>query len=446
MSLLKWVKKVAESALDPDRELRVQQLVQLIVIGLNQQKQNFRLENVQLGDQFANADLRDAADIIFKRTLDDCWKDNVISNKEAAKIRFAQEKLQISPDQAKNLTAEYANEAFAEVLANALEDGVIDLREQAHLKNIAAQVGQTAKEYARQFFSDESEGFLRAFFLASVEDGKLSEVEWNNLVANAISLGISKDELLQLIRRPGHSFVEHVLADAKSDSKITASEEKHLLWLIDILDLPKWTKDYVTGEIAKIHTIERLEDGILPVIQTPAELETQAEETVHLFIGCSLSYTKQLSAGPKTTVHEGKLAVTDRRMVFNSLTKSVRFSYRSILGHEGNELLIAIQVSNKPRLVFKFNEPNELAYPIFETCAGLANQTKIAKRPKRSRHIPREVRQVVWQRYAGRCADCDANDYLEFDHIIPVSKGGSNSASNVQLLCRRCNLNKSDNL
>ncbi|MFN9970152.1 MAG: HNH endonuclease, partial [Phycisphaerae bacterium] len=59
---------------------------------------------------------------------------------------------------------------------------------------------------------------------------------------------------------------------------------------------------------------------------------------------------------------------------------------------------------------------------------------------------PRDVRQRVWTRYGGRCAECNANDYLEYDHIIPVSKGGSNNDANVQLLCRRCNLKKSDHI
>ena len=60
--------------------------------------------------------------------------------------------------------------------------------------------------------------------------------------------------------------------------------------------------------------------------------------------------------------------------------------------------------------------------------------------------ISREVRQRVWTRYGGRCAECGADDYLEFDHVIPVAKGGSNTDANVQLLCRRCNLNKRDNI
>ena len=46
----------------------------------------------------------------------------------------------------------------------------------------------------------------------------------------------------------------------------------------------------------------------------------------------------------------------------------------------------------------------------------------------------------------GRYAECGAGEYLEFDHIVPVAKGGSNSDSTVQLLCQKCNVKKSDNI
>ncbi len=63
-----------------------------------------------------------------------------------------------------------------------------------------------------------------------------------------------------------------------------------------------------------------------------------------------------------------------------------------------------------------------------------------------SRHIPDEVRREVWQRDQGRCVLCGAMDYLEFDHIIPFSKGGANTVKNVRLLCRRCNNLKRDRI
>ncbi|HZX13435.1 MAG TPA: HNH endonuclease [Thermodesulfobacteriota bacterium] len=52
----------------------------------------------------------------------------------------------------------------------------------------------------------------------------------------------------------------------------------------------------------------------------------------------------------------------------------------------------------------------------------------------------------VWNRDGGKCVKCGSQEKLEFDHIIPLSKGGSNTARNVQLLCETCNRSKGDSI
>jgi 5-methylcytosine-specific restriction endonuclease McrA len=73
------------------------------------------------------------------------------------------------------------------------------------------------------------------------------------------------------------------------------------------------------------------------------------------------------------------------------------------------------------------------------------SQTKVIPANER-RPIPDNVKLLVWQRDGGRCAKCGSQEKLEYDHIIPLAKGGSNTARNIQLLCENCNRSKGANL
>jgi hypothetical protein len=67
--------------------------------------------------------------------------------------------------------------------------------------------------------------------------------------------------------------------------------------------------------------------------------------------------------------------------------------------------------------------------------------------PTRRRLIPTPIKLAVWKRDGGRCVECGATDELHFDHDLPYSKGGTSlTEANVQLLCARHNLSKSDRI
>ena len=55
----------------------------------------------------------------------------------------------------------------------------------------------------------------------------------------------------------------------------------------------------------------------------------------------------------------------------------------------------------------------------------------------------------VVRRDSQRCQMCNKyvhDNEIEFDHIIPFSKGGPTTTENIRILCRSCNRKKSDSL
>lgn len=60
--------------------------------------------------------------------------------------------------------------------------------------------------------------------------------------------------------------------------------------------------------------------------------------------------------------------------------------------------------------------------------------------------IPKKIRDYIFSMFNRSCAICGLAENLEIDHIHPYSKGGTNDPSNLQVLCKPCNIKKSNNL
>jgi 5-methylcytosine-specific restriction endonuclease McrA len=68
-----------------------------------------------------------------------------------------------------------------------------------------------------------------------------------------------------------------------------------------------------------------------------------------------------------------------------------------------------------------------------------AKQAKRNALPYRQAYRAVSYRRMPMSAY---CAVCAATTDLTKDHIIPLSKGGTNEPSNIQTLCRQCNSSK----
>ena len=73
------------------------------------------------------------------------------------------------------------------------------------------------------------------------------------------------------------------------------------------------------------------------------------------------------------------------------------------------------------------------------------------KLPPRHRYIPAEVRRQVWERDQGRCTfvspsgeRCESTEFVEYDHVVPLSQGGQSTLEGLRLMCRAHNQFEAD--
>lgn len=445
--LTTWFKSAVTTFLDQDREKRVAGLVDAIQRGIQAQGQRFQLSPGLIPQDYSELDLREAKHRVYRGALEKAWGDGVLTSGEMKVAVWLAGALQLSAEDVRQLDLGEARKRFGVSLSQAMQDGILDDAEEKHLATIAAAVGCDLPTFCRGFFQNEGHAFLRSIFLACVADDQISQSDWEYLLHVTRQFGVPHQEMLTAIQPQAMQFVEHVLADAKSDARISPSERQSLDWLLGNLQLPAEFRRYVVGELQTVQLMTDIEDGRLPSISMPSGLEYKSGEIVHWAGRATWREHRQRKDAIHAHDHDGTLALTDNRLIFSSGMKSQSVNYRKIIAHSGANQWIELQLENKPVSQYYLREPSPFPYAILRTAVAMANQTKVAKLENgNSRHIPRDVRQRVWQRYGGRCAECSATMYLEFDHIIPVARGGSNTDANIQLLCRMCNLKKSDNI
>jgi hypothetical protein len=439
-----WVKNCFDSLVDPDKDAEVSELTQLLHQRVIQQKKAFSLSSV-LGDRpHKPRHLEQAKRNVYQKILARAWKDGRVQPEERKTLDWLAKQLELPAEQVRTVNAQAARIRFAEALATAMDDNEITAEESAFLEEIAAAGGTTLQNFVRLFFRDEGEVFLRGIFGASIGNNGLRDGAIERLVTTAKRLGLSRTDLMLAIEPQAVRLIEHALADAKQDDALSPAEEETINYLLHTFTIPLQTQEYVRGELWELKALRDVKQGRLPSLGAPDGISLRAGELVHHYGDARWERIKVLRSGPSSEVHDGILVITDCRLLFSSFIRSEAISFQRIVGYNTWHGHIEVQVKGKPVDRFAFAGHSRVPNAIFESAVEMANQTLRNPDGPGGRHIPRDVRQRVWQRYGGKCADCAATMYLEFDHIVPVAKGGSNADGNVQLLCRGCNSKKSD--
>ena len=304
--------------------------------------------------------------------------------------------------------------------------------------------------------------FQRAATLIETK-GEVTEEAQQSLIQLQQSLAISNEiaqpihqRLASLKQRINIQRFQNTIAFVEAKGEVTEETQHSILQLQQSLAIPNEIAAPIFQRLAYLKKLTRIRKGNLPTISTDVHLES--DEICHLETFATYHKVNTKS----TTNIEGRLVATNKRLHFLSTTRGMTINWNNIMRVE---VRTSLPISNGMNLelpkgtggvylelsrgtgngLYTVSDPT-LVGAVLDTLVKIAKRQLVVTNAEPSRHIPQDVKNAVWQRDGGKCTQCSSTSYLEYDHIIPHTKGGANTLENVQLLCRSCNLKKSDRI
>lgn len=245
--------------------------------------------------------------------------------------------------------------------------------------------------------------------------------------------------------------LDHQMHRLSDQNGVTEQFRTYVLQEFANNHIPEDRTDDLLQELDYLKHLTDIRLGQLPIIRVNAILDT--DEIAHL-------ETTAIYYKPNKQVRfiEGRLFATNKKLYFITPDRdSMKVDWNNVvnvdeyLGEmpDGEEtMLMQIQVAKGAGGGLYLVADPTLAVAIIETAVRIWKRHRVElKGNPNTQGIPEHVKVAVFQRDGGQCRQCGyAGPYVEYDHIIPRSKGGQNTVENIQLLCRQCNLKKSNRI
>jgi HNH endonuclease len=207
------------------------------------------------------------------------------------------------------------------------------------------------------------------------------------------------------------------------------------------------------GNVPRIRTNHHLDSDEYAHFEMPATYHKPAKN-VKLISGRLLGTNKKLyflssTGADSVTIDWNNVSMVENATIIEHMTDKVRSGNRTVTrSYQTSEHGIRLTVTKgSGGGAYIVNDPFYTKIIIDTLVKMWKRQLVIYQEQKTHGAIPEHVKAVVFQRDKGTCRQCGyTGEYIEYDHIIPRSKGGQNTVENIQLLCRKCNLRKSDRL
>ena len=448
--LTETVKSAAEAVTNAheasvETEEIVQELAKYLVDQIIAKQGKIDIDAIHQSSGVRTYQIKSAARIAYRKFANNAWKDRHISDKERKQLTLLGRSLKLTDEEQQQIEVKIAEPIFVALIHECLTDHSLDSEEKARIKHIAANMGVPSHILVQRLMRSDARKILHQAFTPDFSldlDEQISHLR--EIKTLCYELGFTDENLKDILALELQEVISFALTEAESD-ETSVLEEQKLIALVESIPLDPAIMTRLKDRIQFTAECGRIENGSQQLPQTTVDwINSKPGEIWHINTrGIQTKYSQRQGEISAQEI-PGNCAISDLRIVFENPAEGIsETSLRTIKSiRELNDHSCKVIPGRNP---FDL----ELVDPKAMLALRILHQRSLGKghsTTNERRRISKDVRQQVWARDGGLCVECGADDYLEYDHLIPVSKGGSNTPANIQLLCRRCNSEKSDSI
>ena len=214
-------------------------------------------------------------------------------------------------------------------------------------------------------------------------DGVLTPDEWEELKAIAARDNLDMDEALHYARPNVLQLIDYALQLACQDEVITAEEDHHLKFLLQMLNVPDYYANDVRARLGEIKLIELIRKGNLLVAHT--DIYMLPGETCH-FNGPVVYINTETKTLPR---RPGKLLLTSKKLMFSSATTSgFDLEWRKVVAAVRESGMVYVQSSIKKGNGFLQVESPAIVEAIINNLVSKAKEEPKAARQRTTNGQP----------------------------------------------------------
>ncbi len=322
---------------------------------------------------------------------------------------------------------------------------VIELLEQVESRKLYLRLGFASLiEFCTQELKySESAAYRRISAMRAV--GELPQLE-SKIEAGELSLAVvaqAQSHIRQTEKTIPMSCEEKLTLFESLSGLSSRQAEKELLYHYPKVFLKKETLRQITPELQKLTLI--LDE------EMQKDLEKLKNILSHQIPGAS--WTEVLKFAVKGLLKKKDLAMSTKASTPSRQAAVKQSAAAPALAAKAvaRKTLPTKQLSTDTCAAAPALAPRPVASKASAKNVALGANVKFAKKPSGQTRmflrigLPITIKREVWRKHLGQCCfqhqgkKCSSRFQLEIDHILPISRGGTNDIDNLQLLCRAHN-------